>query len=111
MIASGKLKHYCRLEIPLTVYDWGGGGTISWILYKNIWAEILPMRGIEKYNDDKNKPELTHRIKIRYLNGITPSMRIVFNDRIFKIKAILNDAEENRILNIEAKEVTGERES
>lgn len=108
---AGTLKHRLTILIPYQLYNWGGGGTISWITYATVWGEIIPLRGKERFDDDKIKADISHVIKIRYKKGITPSMRITFNDRIFDIKNILNKKEEDRELQIECLEVLSGRES
>ena len=43
--------------------------------------------------------------KLRYIEGITKEMRILFHNRNFEIKRIINDEEKNRMLSIIAQEI------
>jgi SPP1 family predicted phage head-tail adaptor len=37
---------------------------------------------------------------VRYLAGVTASMRVLFEGRYFEIKAVLNEAERDRMLTL-----------
>lgn len=43
--------------------------------------------------------------RLRYIKNISKEMRILFHDRNFEIKRIINDEEKNRMLSIIAQEI------
>lgn len=63
--------------------------------YATVWASIEPTTGREYYEAQKIQPELTYKITIRYLKGITPGMTIKYKDRVFQITSIINPQERN----------------
>jgi head-tail adaptor len=49
---------------------------------------------------------LTHEVRIRYIEGVTPKMRIIHGTRALEIVSVANDMEMDEVLVIQAKEVT-----
>ena len=70
--------------------------------FKTVWAGINPVRGRDYVEAKKYQAELTYKITIRYLVGVTPDMTIKFKDRIFLIQDIINPFEKNELLEIMA---------
>jgi SPP1 family predicted phage head-tail adaptor len=86
----------------------GWNGTRTWSTYANAWADIRPLRGTETNDDDTKKREadISHVITLRFVRGLKPSMRIVFEGRKLLFEAIRNLDERNRTLEIDAREET-----
>ena len=70
--------------------------------FKTVWAGITPVHGRDYVEAKKYQAELTYKITIRYLIGVTPDMTIQFKDRIFLIQDIINPFEHNATLEIMA---------
>ena len=71
-------------------------------VFKTVWASINPVSGRDYIEAKKYQAELTYKITIRYLAGLTPDMSIQFKDRIFLIQDIINPSEHNESLEIMA---------
>lgn len=79
-----------------------------------IWNDILttrvaiyPLSGKEFYAAETINSEVTHKINMRYMRGITSDMRIKFNDRYFElISPPINFQERNVELQLLCKEST-----
>lgn len=77
----------------------------GWIDVKKTWADIETLEGKEFFQASAVQEEKTSRFIIRYTEGITGDMRIVFRGRIFDIVAPpINDDERNITLTIMAEE-------
>lgn len=76
-----------------------------WTDFATVSAGIEPLQGTEKIAQAQNRGEVTHRIVMRYREGIVSTMRAVFKDRIFIFEAVLNRDERNRELTVLAREV------
>ena len=76
----------------------------------SVSATSRPKRGTEVYSDGQNAMQIenpiTHEIFIRYRDDITlnNSSKIIFGERQFNIRSILNIEEKNRFFKIEAQE-------
>jgi SPP1 family predicted phage head-tail adaptor len=62
------------------------------------WASVEPLSGAELYRAHEMHPEVTHSVRLRYLDGVTAKMRVLFGTRSFEIKTVLNTEETNREL-------------
>ncbi len=63
-------------------------------------ANAKSLYGIEKLFAGKIQAEISHKITIRYRSGISTSMRLLFDNRAFNIRAINNIHENNEILEL-----------
>lgn len=104
---AGELRSYVEIQKP---DDAGSGwnGARTWSTYTNVWAEIVPTSGSETNDDDtkKKQADISHTIKIRFVRGLKPSMRIIFEGRKLLFRAIRNLDERNRTIEIDAREET-----
>ena len=74
-----------------------GTGTMS--------ALISPIRAKELVGNSKLELNITHKIIIRYIDGVTSAMDILFNTRTFRIVSLINPDERNVYLEILAEEI------
>ena len=49
--------------------------------------------------------EITHKIKLRYVKGILPSMQVLYKTRKFQIISVINYQEKNCELQLMCKEL------
>lgn len=97
---SSRLRHRLELQSEAQAADGGGGYARSWEHVAYVWAEVIPLEGRERLFADKIQAEATHRIHIRYRDDITTSHRLLFENRIFSIRAIRNIQERDDELEI-----------
>ena len=90
----GSLRHRITFQSLSTVADGQGGSTESWTNFKTVWAELKPTSGRERMFAQRIEDVYSHKITIRKTDGITTTMRISFQNRIFQIKSIQKDIEE-----------------
>jgi SPP1 family predicted phage head-tail adaptor len=104
---AGTLRHVIKIQTPVLAEDSYSAGSVitSWNdKYRSVRAAIHPMSSREHTEDMKLAGETTHRIRIRFREGITPKLRIIHRrkgvDRVFNIKSVINIRELNRELDI-----------
>ena len=93
------------MEINSTVFE-----EEKWEVKFSDFAEILPIcdakfETIENFNFGHVMTEAYFLFKMRFCLKINNKMRILFNERKFEIKRIINIGEQNRYLNIIALEI------
>jgi SPP1 family predicted phage head-tail adaptor len=102
---AGRLRHRITIqeyreigknEWNEPIFDWADVATV--------WASVEPIGGREFWASRQVQSEVTHRIRIRHLPGLDPTMRILFRGREFKIEVIRNIEERNREMEILAVE-------
>ena len=102
---SGSLNRLIDIEDLTVTTDGMGASVESWSTYKgNVWAAIWPVSAKERIQAGKQELEITHRIRIRYISGITADMRIKYGSSYFEIASILDPGTENRMIDILATE-------
>ena len=107
---AGALRHFITIETLTKTVDSMGGFTRVWSEFVTARAQITPLKGEESIEHRKLEHENVHRIWIRYQEGITPRMRIVWHskdgDRTMRIIGMRNPDERNRMWEIMAEEDT-----
>lgn len=83
-----------------------GQDSFEWKEYKTVWATVKPYKSSEYNFMGKLKPEVSHRVYVRFRNDITANMRIRYHGRIFEIAGPPIDIDErHELLEIQATEV------
>lgn len=88
MDLASKLDVRIRIERKQTTRDpQYGTELVTWVEFACVWAEvkdILPSRA-ERMADQIQIARRPARIRIRYLAGITPDMRVIIGTRVHQI--------------------------
>lgn len=92
---AGRLRHVITIQQATETRDSVGAIIRTWATYDTVRASIEPLNGREYFNASQVQAEVSTRIRVRYLDGLTSKMRILFGSRIYDIKAIINDKERN----------------
>jgi len=68
----------------------------EWTVFASVWADIKPISGREFEFARSFAKTVSHRVDMRYCQGLLPNMRVNFGGRIFTINAAINVDERNR---------------
>jgi SPP1 family predicted phage head-tail adaptor len=98
IVPIGALDRRLVLEAPSDTADGAGGAVTGWASVAEIWANVAPSTGSERFLSDALRVQVSHRITIRNRADITPAMRLRDGARIFRISAILDRARRNRLV-------------
>jgi len=101
---AGRLRHRIEIQQDTPVRNDMGEPVPGWATIHTVWASITPVGGQERFSNNKESAEVSHKIKIRYLAGLSPAMRIKYGTRIFDIQNVLNYDERNADMEILALE-------
>ena len=99
-----KLRHFIEIQQRVEDKNEFGEAIYTWEKFIKTWAEIKPITSKEFFAAQGLQNETTHRVIIRYLSDIKPDMRIIFENRVFKITAIRDYFERHKFLEIMCKE-------
>ena len=100
----GKLRRRITIERVTETQDTDGAVLETWSTYATVQASIELISGREYFAAQSTQADVTHRIRIRYLSGIVPKMRVSYNSRIFDILSVINVGERNRELQLMCRE-------
>ncbi|MCI0349391.1 MAG: phage head closure protein [Acidobacteriales bacterium] len=103
---AGTLRQRISIEQPAETQNDFNEPVVTWSLYATRWAEVVPLSGEERLIAQQVNAEVTHRVRLRYLAGVTTKMRIVHKGRVLDINTILNQDERRAMLELLCKEAT-----
>ena len=89
---SGSLRHSVMIEQQTKAQDSTGSIVVSWEDFAAVRAAIEPIAGREFFSASQVQSSVTTRIRIRYLSGVTPKMRVVHGSDVYDIEAVLPDS-------------------
>ena len=102
---AGQLRHLITVEQKTTTPDGIGGGSEQWSTFAETWAAIWPVSASETVKNMQASGEITHRVRIRFIDSVTKDMRITYGSREFEIvQPPINFEERNQYLDILCKE-------
>lgn len=93
---SGSLRHAVIIETQIKAQDSTGSIVSSWSSFADVRASIEPIAGREFFSASQVQSNVNTRIRIRYLDGVTPKMRVVHGSDYYDIQAVLPDARSGR---------------
>lgn len=102
----GLFKHRITFREYVETENQIGDVVKTWQDKKTVWAMIKTIKGTEFVQAASVQGERTVRFVIRYTEGLTNDMRILYDNRTFEIIAPpINDDELNKTLTIIGVEV------
>jgi SPP1 family predicted phage head-tail adaptor len=105
-MAVGELDKRIIIESDTKVSDDMGGYTTTWATYTTVWAAIWPMSAKEQLQNMQSNMEVSHRIRIRYMDSFSNDYRIKYGSRYFNIVSVINPREKGEWLDLLCKEVS-----
>ncbi len=105
----GDMRRWITIEQQAPTQNARGEEVPTWTTFATAWAAIIPLSGRELLAAQQIQASVTHRIVLRYLSGLDPSMRIVYNGRYFDIQQVININEQSRQMELQCIERVGEQ--
>src|SRR5690606_36528234 len=106
MMGAGRDRHATESQhkswvlVPLTVEM-----REDWSSYARVWAAVEDISGREFWAAQQVQSEVTTRVRVRYLPGVEPSMRVLHAGRTLEIVAVLEPDGTRRELQLLCKEL------
>lgn len=102
---TGKLRHRATIQQLVNIDDGAGGSIETWQDIATVWAAIEPLRGNERYTAQQVQSTLSHKVTIRYREGIKPQMRLTYKGRVFEVESVIDVEERHQWLELLCSEV------
>jgi SPP1 family predicted phage head-tail adaptor len=96
----------CRLRESVTIQERtetqnpSGEVTWTWADYKTVRAAVEPLRGQEYFAARQLQSSTNIRVRIRYLSGVTPKMRVKHGTRFYEIEGVIDPESRHRELQL-----------
>lgn len=87
-MGAGEFDRRIRIERETEVRSDSGAASTAWSHWLDVWAKVTPQTGSEGFHDSQRTAKQTTEFKIRWLVGLTPKMRIVYDGAIYDISDI-----------------------
>ena len=100
-----KLIHDTLLFAPVDALSAKGDQTVSYPSGVQMFASIEPLTGRELNYAQQMRADVTHKITMRYLTGVSHRYRITWNSRTFELGPPLTPEERNELMVFTAIEV------
>lgn len=95
---AGKLTHKVIIQQRSESKNTIGEDITTYTTYREVWARVVPLTGKEYVAQNETQSSITGKIYIRYLDGVTNDMRVLWGTRNYDIQAVINTEERNREL-------------
>ena len=94
----GRLRHRLTLQRRTSSENAFNEASTSYTTIATVWGAVEPISGREFFAAQQTQSEITHRVTLRYMPGITADDRILWMDggreRLFDIKSPPIDRDE-----------------
>jgi SPP1 family predicted phage head-tail adaptor len=89
---NGKLRHKMTLQQPVTTQNTTTGEMATvWTEVAKVWASLEPLSANAFIAAGAEQSEVTARVTIRYREGVTSKMRLIYRGMYYDIKGVLAD--------------------
>lgn len=89
MIDPGKLRERITIEQASEARNSMGEAVQTWSTFAHRWASVDGLSSREFLLQGQQQTEITHRVRMRYVSGMTSSMRIVWRGRVLEMNSLL----------------------
>jgi len=103
-LRAGQLRHRVKIQSATQVQSASGEVTRTWTTDAVVWASVDPLTGREFIDAQQVSAGLSHRVRMRHRDGVSPKMRIEHDGRTLQVESVMNVGERNRELELLCKE-------
>ena len=89
MILPGQLRERVTVQQPTRTTTDLGESQLSWSTYATRWASVEGVSSREALQFGQQQVEVTHKVRMRYLNGLTAQMRLQWRSRTLDVVSVL----------------------
>lgn len=89
MIDPGKLRERVTVQIASGTTNALGETVLSWSNSTAVWASVEGVSARESLAAGQQEITITHRVRLRYLPGLTQNMRFAWRSRTLDIVSLL----------------------
>jgi SPP1 family predicted phage head-tail adaptor len=89
MIDAGKLRDRITVQIASGTTNALGETVLAWSDSSAVWASVEGVSAREALLAGQQETSVTHRLRLRYLPGLTQQMRFAWRGRTLEIVSLL----------------------
>ena len=89
MIDAGKLRDRVTVQIASGTTNALGETVLAWSNSTSVWASVDGVSAREALTAGQQEVSITHKVRLRYLPGLTQQMRFAWRGRTLEIVSLL----------------------
>jgi len=89
MIYAGKFRERVTVQIASGATNTLGETVLTWSNSSAVWAMVEGVSSREAVTAGQNQVSMSHRVRMRYLPGLTQNMRLSWRGRTLEIVSLL----------------------
>ena len=89
MIDPGKLRERITVQVSSGTTNALGEQVLTWADSSAVWASVEGVSAREQLTAGQSQVAISHRVRLRYLPGLTQSMRFSWRSRTLEIVSLL----------------------
>jgi SPP1 family predicted phage head-tail adaptor len=89
MIDAGKLRDRITVQIASGTTNALGETVLAWSNSTSVWASVDGVTAREALTAGQQEVSITHKVRLRYLPGLTQQMRFAWRGRTLEIVSLL----------------------
>jgi SPP1 family predicted phage head-tail adaptor len=89
MIDPGRLRERITIQQATEKRNAIGETVQSWATFTERWASVEGLSSREVLNQGQQQTEISHRVRLRYVDGMKGTMRILWRGRVLEINSLL----------------------
>lgn len=100
MIRSGELRERVTIQVSAESRNNLGETTLTWADFTTRWASVEGVSAREFLLNGQQDINLTHRVRMRYVDGLTQNMRLIWRGRTLEVISLLehNNRSEHELI-------------
>lgn len=92
MIRPGELRERVTIQSSTETRNALGEATLSWGDLTTRWASVEGVSSREAIFNGRQDVNITHRVRLRYVDGLTHNMRLIWRGKTLEITSLLEHA-------------------
>ena len=89
-MSASDMDRRITIQQPVVSKDGYGEPIITnWTPVATVWAQVIPVSGREYFDAAAARAEKLTRFRIWWRSGITETMRVVYDDRNYDIRSVV----------------------
>jgi len=89
MIDPGKLRERVTVQQAASTRNSLGESVLSWSDWQTVWASVEGVSARESLTAGQQETTISHRVRLRYLPGLSANMRFSWRSRTLDIVSLL----------------------
>lgn len=98
------MRHLVTIQEPILTQNDYNETVETWQDFATANASIGPLSAREFFNSQQVQSDVTHKVEMRYVPGVTPRMRLLFGSRALYIASVINADERGASLELLCRE-------